>query len=78
MSKQDEVFFNLPGAGRHIGVKPQTVRYWIIAGKCKATMVDGHWIIKKSDLEEADRAARSGPRPGRRGKRGTLVPAVES
>lgn len=77
MSQVDE-FFNLPQAGRHVGVKPQTVRYWIITGLCKAEMVDGRWVIKRSDLEEADRRARSGPRPGRRGKRGTLVPISNS
>lgn len=74
----DNETFNLIGAGRHVGVKPQTVRYWIMNGLLKADMVGGHWVIRRSDLEAADEKARSGPRPGRRGRRGTLVPTAGS
>lgn len=77
MSQQDEQTFNLIGAGRHLGVKPQTVRYWILTGKLKADFVQGRWIIRKDELEKADKTAKEGPRPGRRGKRGTLVPLTE-
>lgn len=75
---KDDTTFNLIGAANHLGVKPSTVRYWAITGRLRAALVNGHWVIRRSDLERADKEARSRPRAGKRGKRGKYVPFAET
>jgi lipid-A-disaccharide synthase-like uncharacterized protein len=70
--------FNLVGAARHLNVMPSTVRYWAIMGFMPYTIIDGHWVIKRSDLEAADKAVQRRPKAGKRGKRGTYTPVTSS
>jgi len=68
--------FNLVGAARHVAVTPSAVRYWIISGSLPATLVNGHWVIRRDELEKANEAAQKKARAGLRGKRGTYVPVA--
>ena len=70
-----EKVVNLRGAEKIVGVGTSTIRYWILAGKLKATRNErGRWEIRVGDLLEADRLSREGTYAQPRGRKGRLKP----